>query len=214
MKIAISILEISIIIMACILISGCAATEKLNDIVDPPHYYIVPLGDIPEDDVLFAGTILEAAFDVDYEVLEAIEFPDETYMPERGQYDALAFLEIYEQGGNDKTVYLTSENITRPDKEFVFGLAFRPGTVAVVSAYAMKGVQSRLAKTLIHEVGHNYGLKHCENRKCVVSATDGNYDIDCQDVIFCEDCAAELGIDSDEREERIGELEGVIGSVE
>ncbi len=192
-----------------VLISGCSATEELTDIIDPPRYYIVPLGEVSEEDVIFAESVLEAAFDVDYEVLKAVEFPEDTYMPERGQYNGRAFLEIYELGGRDKTVYLTSENITRPDKKFVFGLAYRPGTVALVSSYAMKGVRPRLAKTLIHETGHNYGLKHCDNRECVVSATDGNYDIDCQDIFFCEDCAADLGIDSDEREERIAKLEGV-----
>lgn len=187
--------------------SGCAATEELTDIVDPPQYYIVPISSFSEEDVIFAEEVLEAAFDVDYEILEAEAFPEDMYMPERGQYNGRRFLDYYEHGGNDKTLYLTSENITRPDKNFVFGIAYRPGTVALVSDYAMKGVKSRLAKTLIHETGHNYGLKHCPKRKCVVSATDGNYDIDCQDIFFCEDCAAELGIDAVERERRIEELE-------
>jgi len=201
--------RIGIAVTILVLISGCAATEELADIVDPPQYYIVPLGEVPEEDVVFAESILEAAFDADYEVLEAIEFPEDMYMPERGQYNGRKFLDYYELGGRDKTIYLTSENITRTDKNFVFGIAYRPGTATLVSDYAMKGVKLRLAKTLIHETGHNYGLKHCMNRKCVVSATDGNYDIDCQDIFFCEDCAAELGISSEEREDRIRDMEGI-----
>jgi archaemetzincin len=202
--------RIGISVTILVLISGCSATEEIADIIDPPQYYIVPVGEVPEEDVVFAESVLEAAFDVDYEILNAEGFPEKTYMPERGQYNGRAFLDVYEMGGSDKTVYLTSENITRPDKNFVFGIAYRPGTVALISSYAMKGIRSRLAKTLIHETGHNYGLEHCVNRKCVVSATDGNYDIDCQDIFFCEDCAAELGIDSEERERRMGELEGVV----
>jgi archaemetzincin len=74
----------------------------------------------------------------------------------------------------------------------------------------MKGVRSRLAKTLIHEVGHNYGLEHCDDRECVISATDGNYDIDCQDIFFCGNCVDELGLDNEERGSRIEELEKLL----
>ena len=204
------IIGIGLSIAITVIISGCAATEEITDIVDPPHYYIVPIGDYSEDDLLFAEEVLETAFDVDYEILEAEKFTEDMYMSERGQYNGRRFLDYYEFGGNDKTMYLTSENITRPDKNFVFGIAYRPGTVALVSDYAMKGVKVRLAKTLIHETGHNYGLKHCDDKKCVISATDGNYDIDCQDIFFCEDCAAELGIDAEERERRVEELESLL----
>lgn len=56
----------------------------------------------------------------------------------------------------------------------VFGLGYRPGKSCIVSTFrihsdSQKQFESRFKKIVMHEIGHNLGLKHCDrNEKCVM----------------------------------------------
>lgn len=78
--------------------------------------------------------------------------------------------------------------------ENIFGLAPQPGNVCVVSdAKFCSTYRSlcyrRLRKVTIHEIGHNLGLSHCPDEKCIMSEKNGNtITLDKNGDDYCQKC--------------------------
>lgn len=81
----------------------------------------------------------------------------------------------------------------------VAGLGNRPGTCAVVSTAALRNklkdedqFTQRLIKACMHEMGHNFGLPHCKNKKdkkCLMRDAAGTIvTLDEEDVHLCTKC--------------------------
>lgn len=82
----------------------------------------------------------------------------------------------------------------------IMGLGKCPGPVCVVSDFRLKhkdkSVQNqRLAKVAIHELGHNLGLPHCPDKKCVMTdAVERVSTIDNARAELCNDCKKKIGL--------------------
>lgn len=82
----------------------------------------------------------------------------------------------------------------------VMGLAYRPGNSAIISSFRLKNRNKkiefeRLQKVVIHEFGHNLGLHHCPNKKCVMtSAAEKIATIDNEKMELCSKCKKQLRI--------------------
>lgn len=50
----------------------------------------------------------------------------------------------------------------------------------------------RIVKEAIHELGHSFGLVHCNNKKCVMHFSNSLYDTDFKNKSFCENCKNKL----------------------
>ncbi len=79
----------------------------------------------------------------------------------------------------------------------IFGLGYRPGPACVVSTYRLKSnpdlFLSRLKKICVHELGHNFGLEHCETKTCLMQgANETILTIDNSDFSLCEKCSNHL----------------------
>jgi len=75
--------------------------------------------------------------------------------------------------GNHHAVGLTGRDFYAPPLNFVFGLAIREIGAAIVSWRRLMDEDeevfiARIAKEVIHEVGHLEGLNHCQNSICVM----------------------------------------------
>ena len=46
----------------------------------------------------------------------------------------------------------------------------------------------RIIKESVHELGHVFGLRHCENRKCVMHFSNSIEDTDIKTHVFCKNC--------------------------
>lgn len=60
----------------------------------------------------------------------------------------------------------------------VFGFAYCPGNSCVVSSFRLKkdslpGYYTRLKNVVIHEIGHNLGLNHCQDSLCLMVDAKG-----------------------------------------
>jgi archaemetzincin len=84
-----------------------------------------------------------------------------------------------------------------PGLNFVFGLA-NPGLRAAVVSWARLQAPSpdlwalRLAKEVVHEVGHLMGLAHCSDRMCVMHFSNMLSDTDAKGAAFCPRCARRM----------------------
>ncbi len=160
---------------------------------------LMPLGEFPEDLLVAVEDGLRAELDVEVVRHEPVPLPDMAYYPPRKRYRAeklLVFLERFAdearaQGyrGEVKILGLTEVDISTsadpiPDWG-IFGLGRTPGEVAVISSKRLKRraknrehVRSRMTTTAIHEIGHTFGLQHCDEQaiECVMIDAEGGID--------------------------------------
>jgi archaemetzincin len=85
------------------------------------------------------------------------------------------------------------------DLNFVFGEAHLGGRVAAIylprlrpEFYNLKPNEllfyDRITKEAVHELGHSFGLFHCNNKRCVMYFSNSLYDTDFKNKIFCKNC--------------------------
>lgn len=90
-----------------------------------------------------------------------------------------------------------------PILTFVFGEAQLRGIGSLVSLHRLNNkfyglpsdrtiLTERLIKEAIHELGHNFGLVHCPNQKCVMKSSTYVEDIDFKSQTLCDRCKEEL----------------------
>lgn len=91
-------------------------------------------------------------------------------------------------------------NIKKPENKYriwgIFGLANCPGESCIVSTKRIKHnsdsiFYDRLIKITLHEIGHNLGLKHCTDKKCLmIDAVESIRTIDNAQLGLCRTCSA------------------------
>lgn len=150
---------------------------------------LIPLRSFPDDLLDAVEQALRSELDVDVERHAVVELPEQAYYAPRKRYRAeklLDFLEGYEQGPGVKILGLTEVDISTSSDPYpdwgIFGLGSSPGTTAVVSSFRLKRkpknrehVRFRVATVSVHEVGHTFGLPHCDEKavECVMLDAQG-----------------------------------------
>jgi len=128
--------------------------------------------------------------------------------PLRRQYHSTEILrKLLEPCPGDtwKVLGVTELDLYIPILTFVFGEAQLSAGCAVVSAHRLRQefyglpedtdlLRQRLLKEALHELGHTYGLRHCADYTCVMSASYGVERIDLKRPDFCPACAAALRV--------------------
>lgn len=122
---------------------------------------------------------------------------------ERLQYHSTAILKRLSELVCDPGVRLlgvTALDLFVPIFTFVFGEAQLEGHCAVVSFYRLgeeryglapdeTKLNQRLAKEAVHELGHTFGLRHCDDWRCVMASSHSVERLDLKSVDLCEFCA-------------------------
>jgi archaemetzincin len=129
--------------------------------------------------------------------------------PRSGQYHATRILaDLEEHAENleeDRLLGVTDMDLYVPGMNFVFGEARLPGRAAIISTCRLKGATScgeaellpvRVVKEGVHELGHTFGLTHCENPSCVMYFSNSLTDTDRKGEDYCEGCSRKLGIET------------------
>jgi archaemetzincin len=91
-----------------------------------------------------------------------------------------------------------------PMLTFVFGEAQLKGIASVVTLHRLNNKfyglpedrrlhTERLVKEAIHELGHNFGLIHCNNQECVMKSSTYVEDIDQKSHEMCAVCREQFG---------------------
>jgi len=90
-----------------------------------------------------------------------------------------------------------------PILTYIFGQAVLNGNTGIVSLFRMKNelyglpqnnnlLIERFRKVVIHELGHTFGLIHCQYPNCVMRSSTYVEDIDQKKNFFCKNCQEEL----------------------
>jgi archaemetzincin len=79
----------------------------------------------------------------------------------------------------------------------IFGLGYCPGKSCIVSTFRLgtdaEKLKSRLTKITVHEIGHNLGLPHCPDKKCVMTdAVEKLSTVDAAKNELCAGCRKQI----------------------
>lgn len=129
--------------------------------------------------------------------------PSHAYDPRRKQHASGIILRwLLEAGPADGMVLgVTDRDLFIPILTYVFGEAQLGGRAAVVSTarlaedsgpFGPRVLVERVAKEAVHEVGHVFGLLHCETEGCVMSRSPAVREVDTKSSELCADCRARL----------------------
>lgn len=131
---------------------------------------------------------------------------DRAFDASRGQCNSTALLiqliNTFPQS-DEKKIAIVGVDLFIPVLTFVFGEAQLNGLAAVVSTHRLAnpfyGLPrddelsfKRLAKEVVHELGHTFGLYHCHQFECVMRSSTYVEEIDLKRGVPCKDCAAKL----------------------
>jgi len=102
---------------------------------------------------------------------------------------------------NGKIILLTDVDIFVPALTFIFGEAQLNGKHSILSVCRLheefySGISNeqllleRTIKEVLHELGHNYGLRHCIDWDCVMHASHGIEEVDIKGSTYCRKCVS------------------------
>ena len=174
----------------------------------PTVIYIAPLGNVTR----------EATAPIEARVHEVFALPVELYKPRfdpkfafdtnRKQYNSTKLLlALHHDIDTDdaKIIGITSVDLFIPVLTFVFGEAALGGRSAVASSFRLHNefyglpedeelLYTRLQKEVNHELGHTFGLVHCENPACVMYSSTAVEEIDIKKSDLCGVCRRAIGL--------------------
>jgi len=116
----------------------------------------------------------------------------------------LWILETFKPSKEIKILVICDIDAYSGDLNFVFGEAYsREGRVGAIylprlrqEFYGLKSdklvFQERILKEAIHELGHAFGLFHCNNKRCVMHFSNSLHDTDIKGRSFCSNCKNNL----------------------
>jgi archaemetzincin len=145
---------------------------------------------------------LPRIFHVPCETLSGPVDADGAYDPARGQYYSTEILRrlVRMAPAGRRMLGVTALDLYVPVLTFVFGEAQLEGDCAVVSMHRLREefyglppreelLAERLVKEAVHELGHTFGLRHCDDWRCAMSSSHGIELLDVKGVEFCAACA-------------------------
>jgi archaemetzincin len=201
-------LSIIPIFLFSIFLAGCLPEKKKLRGGEEMKIYIIPVGKVEKETLLKLSWALREKFPVVFEIGEPLPLLEDDYRAERGQYFATPILEELKQNipkDAEKILGVLDVDIFVPTLNFIFGQADLGGKVALISLTRLreefygnskneKFFFDRVVKEAVHELGHTFGLKHCENPKCVMHFSNSLLDTDLKEADFCAQCRKKLEI--------------------
>lgn len=168
---------------------------------------IVPVGDVAPRIKRVASESLQTIYDCTVRVGDDRSVPERAYDETRDQYRAEEFIELASRAGRgDKNIAVTPADLYYRRRNYVFGLAYLDGDGSVISTHRLRTsadggfvdrsseavFSERVRKEVIHEIGHTFGLEHCDNPRCVMNFSPTVQEIDRKDPALCGSCARQL----------------------
>lgn len=133
----------------------------------------------------------------------SLPHPSFAWNAQRRQYLADAVLDRVDPGNSASALAVADLDLYVSGLNFVFGLADQANRRAIIALPRLRQTdyrlpddtdlfQQRVAKEAIHELGHVFGLRHCDDRRCVMAFSNSLADTDFKSHDFCSRCRRQL----------------------
>jgi archaemetzincin len=148
---------------------------------------------------------VEAAFHLRARHYHHADRPTHAFDPRRGQHSSTQILKwlVERAAPAGRVLAVTDVDLFIPVLTYVYGEAQLGGRCAVVStarlgldpeALITPGlVAERAVKETVHELGHTFGLLHCDAPTCVMGRSVSLVDVDRKSATLCRGCEALYG---------------------
>lgn len=168
--------------------------------------YLLPLGFSEPHLLEVIAAAVEKAFGFSTRQLVQTSITPLAYDPNRRQYSSPVILkDLYQRLPTDtlRLLGVVRVDIYVPQFNYVFGQAAVDGLVSVISLHRLDPefygnppdvqlLEQRAAKEAIHELGHTFGLRHCDNPTCVMYFSNNIEDTDRKSAQFCAESLVQL----------------------
>jgi len=167
---------------------------------------LIPIGSIDQGLLTTLASSLKEIFKLPVSIGPPMQLPSEAYNPKRQQFHATTILNMIKgktspDGG--RRLGIVDVDLYVPELNFVFGEADLLGKTAIISLSRLRQEFYRLPrdeepflkrslKEAVHELGHTFGLRHCQNEKCVMHFSNSLSDTDIKQATFCPICQKKL----------------------
>jgi len=201
-------IRLSTFFVLSIVCLSCENNNILDFTLQPTQVAIQPFGQFPKDILKEVQAGIDSMYDIESTILQPIDLPKQAYYAPRNRYRAdslIRYLKRIKPRRYDKILGVTTADISTTKGDYqdfgIMGLGFRPGKSCVGSIYRIqrgainrKHLINRFRKVTIHELGHNFGLKHCTyDSKCLMQSAKGKTTtIDKADEILCTNCRRQI----------------------
>ena len=205
-------MKVIITITSLLLLSTCRPSPylSLKNTSQKQIIALQPLENFDESMVYDLSFAIRHFYNKQTIILDPIQIPSHFLDTNIKQYSADSLILLLSGLRNDtivEVVGLTHGPIftMKKSKDLVpyydgdlFGFSYQPGNACVVSDSKFRSDYrtlhlSRLSKVIVHEIGHNMGLSHCLNDKCLMSEKNGNTIIlDNSGYHYCPKCKNKL----------------------
>ena len=168
--------------------------------------YLVAIGSVPSQVLDWVEDTLAEWSPWPVRRLPAVRLPEEAYDAQRGQYKSVEVMKLLARSAPAdaaRIIGVTEGDLAIPTLTFVFGQAQLDGPVAVISLARLRqefyglpaddaALRERLAKEVLHELGHTFGLTHCTEPKCVMSLATHIGLVDNKEERYCAQCGQQV----------------------
>ncbi len=167
----------------------------------PPKCVIAlaPVGDVPIERIEALSETLREAFGCAVEIAPAVPIPASAWSAERHQHLSTTILSELARRKRpewERLLGVADVDLYVPSLNFVFGEGDSRRGVAVFSLARLHGrddiFRRRAATEAVHELGHTYGLTHCDDPHCVMWFSNTLSETDRKGTRFCSRHAKEL----------------------
>jgi len=169
------------------------------------------VGVIPDAMLRKLQVHLRDTFSVPARIMKTMSVPEGSYERSRNQYNSTRILrEILKETPPDaiKILGIVDRDLCIPILTFVFGEAQLGGVASIVALARLRqefyglspddGILfERLCKETLHELGHNFGLIHCNDRECIMYLSNTVRDVDRKGTTYCGSCDSVLYLKTD-----------------
>jgi archaemetzincin len=167
-----------------------------------------PFGDVPPDELERAARILDQRFAARSVVLDSLSIPPAAFAADRRQFDADVLLDVLFERRPERAlrvVGVTEHDLYVSGRTFVFGYAHLTDGMAVYSLARLRErfygraradetatLGGRVERALAHELGHTFGVPHCEARGCVMGVVTQLDSLDALELHYCDACGGRV----------------------
>ncbi len=163
---------------------------------------ICPVGPVDEGILEHIAECISIRCGLTCRISMRMENPRYAYNDTRCQYNSKLILKhLLQQCPFDtlRLIGITPVDLYVPILKFVFGLAQIQGKCSIISLHRLCPrfydqpsnpdlLLARAEKTVLHELGHTFGMTHCRDRRCVMYSSVRIEDTDLKQPDFCPTC--------------------------